>query len=59
LGAQISDHRHRGLLRACGERPHGGGAGEKRNELAPFHLLPHKLVALQDDKHYHIAPSGV
>jgi hypothetical protein len=30
-----SDHRHRRLLRARGERPSGCRAGEKRDELAP------------------------
>src|SRR5262249_39068358 len=37
LGAEISDHRHGPLLRACGERPCGGDAAEKRDELAQLH----------------------
>ncbi len=49
-GIEEANHRHRRLLCERGERPRGGGAAEKRDELAPFHLLPHKLVALQDDK---------
>jgi hypothetical protein len=34
-GAQISDHRHRRLLRARCERPRGCGAAEKSDEFAP------------------------
>src|SRR5262249_44912173 len=34
-----SDHRHRCLLRARRERPCGGRAAEKRDELAPFHSI--------------------
>jgi len=35
-GAEETDHRHRGLLRAHSERPRRRGAADKRDELAPF-----------------------
>ena len=38
LAAEISDHRHRRLLRARRERPRHRAA-EKRNELAPLHSI--------------------
>jgi len=37
LGTKITDHRHCPLLRARGEWPRGGGAADKRDELAPLH----------------------
>jgi hypothetical protein len=37
--AEISDHRHRRLLRARRERPRGCRATDERDELAPSHCL--------------------
>jgi hypothetical protein len=37
--AEISDHRHRGLLRAYGERPRGCIA-DNLDKIAPSHCLP-------------------
>jgi hypothetical protein len=36
--AEKSDHRHRRLLRARGERPNRGGTAEERDELASSHV---------------------
>jgi hypothetical protein len=33
------DHRHRSLLRLCGERPSECHAADKRHELAPLHSI--------------------
>jgi hypothetical protein len=38
--AQESDHRHRRLLRAHGERPADRCAAEKCDEFAPLHVPP-------------------
>jgi hypothetical protein len=42
LGAYISDHRHRRLLRGCGERPRGGGAAGGKS--AHFIDLHHEVI---------------
>jgi len=36
---EISDHRHRGLLRTRRERPHDRRTAEQRNELTPPHVF--------------------
>ena len=38
-GAEETDHRHQGLLRAHRQRPCDSRAAEKRDELAPPHVL--------------------
>jgi len=38
-GAQKSDHRHQGLLRAARERPCGSRTAEQRDELASPHSI--------------------
>src|SRR4029450_11528100 len=45
--AEISDHRHRRLLRARRERPRHRCAAEQRDELAPFQLIEEHSVPSQ------------
>jgi hypothetical protein len=46
LGAYISDHRHRRLLRGCGERPRGGGAAGGKS--VHFIDLHHEVILPPD-----------
>src|SRR5262249_57106116 len=47
-GTEEADHRHRGLLRARGERPRSGCAAEQRDEFTPFQLIElHSFPASQ------------
>src|SRR5262249_58729885 len=38
-GIELTDHRHRRLLRVRRERPSGSRAADKRDEFAPFHSI--------------------
>jgi hypothetical protein len=42
---QKSDHRHRGMLRACGQRPCRRRATEQRNKLPPLHSITSSAIA--------------
>jgi hypothetical protein len=39
FSAKKPDHRHRRLLRACGERPGHRGPAKKHDEIPPFQLI--------------------
>src|SRR5262249_48843873 len=43
--AEISDYRHRRLLRSRRERPRDRRAAEQRDELAPFHSITSSTLA--------------
>src|SRR5262249_2981060 len=45
-GAEITDHRHRRLLRARRERPRRDDATEQRDELAPPHSITSSASAI-------------
>jgi hypothetical protein len=43
MRAEITDHRHRRLLRAASERPYHGRAAEQRDELTTSHEICHLI----------------
>ena len=49
-GSEETDHRHRRLLRARGERP-GGRAAQKRDEVAPLHCPMLPVLAIERIAH--------
>jgi hypothetical protein len=51
LSIQESDHRHRRLLPAHGERPSSHRAAEQRDEVAPLHCLMPPVLSTERIEH--------